>query len=261
MHLAPRFHFTHIFSSDLKRAYKTAFAVQSGQKEQYGKSAGIQQLKILQEQDFGSYERKAFGARGKSNAKAAVSGHGDKKPGDLKDAETKASMAARADRFLDDYVLPVVRETMMDREQEVAIVSHGMILSTLWKCLLKRFALHSVSVRPGVDLRTDDVTNLEHLGAWSNTGYLELNIQSQLSYGKATVITEILAAESSVAKDSQNTVVRPVTVLYDWRMSIRAVNCRDHLQALKRTGGGVGSSKHDETQKNIDTFFKKRRIN
>ena len=255
-YLAPRFRFTHILSSDLKRAFKTAVAIQGEQGKKYGKSAGIQQLKILQEQDFGSYEGKAFGTRDKSPERLPTDNSKRQKQPEFQDAETKASMTSRMDRFLDEYLLPIIKETRIDREREVAIVSHGMILSTLWRCLLRRFAFHSVTVGQGVDIRGDNVTSLEHLGTWSNTGYLELNLQPQLLDGQAAGITETIAAEA----DPKSPRHRPMKMLYDWKIAIRGVNSRNHLQGLKRTGGGVGSSKHDESQKNIDAFFKKRRV-
>ena len=170
-------------------------------------------------------------------------------------------MTSRMDCFLEEHLLPIIRATRMEREREVAIVSHGMILATLWRCLLKRFAIHSVTVGQGVDIRGDNVMSLEHLGSWSNTGYLELNIQPQLLRGNAAGITEALTVEASLTNDFQRTDVKSMTMLYDWKATIRGVNCRSHLQGLKRTGGGVGSSKHDESQKNIEAFFKKRRVN
>ena len=263
IHLATRFRFTHVFSSDLKRAFKTAVAVQEGQMERYANVAGIRQLRVLQEQNFGSYERKPFGTRDKTAEKPTAKSKPGPRPPDFQEAESKASLARRADRFLDEYLVPIIRETKMDREREVAVISHGILLSALWKCLLRRFALHSVTVGQGVDIQGGDVTTLEHLGAWANTGYLELNIQFQQSTGRLAGITEILIAEEATTKDIDRSSARPnarsVTVLYDWKMTVRAVNCRDHLRGLKRTGGGVGSSKHDESQKNIDTFFKKQK--
>jgi hypothetical protein len=38
------------------------------------------------------------------------------------------------------------------------------------------------------------------------------------------------------------------------------VNGKDHLKGLKRTGGGVGSSRHDASQKGIESFFKRRKV-
>lgn len=257
-YLAPRYRFTHIFSSDLQRAYKTAGAIRQSQRDHYRIDVGIRQLQILQEQDFGKYEGKSFGARTKSPSGTPASGqraivHGN-------EPESKAAMFARMDVFLDHHLLPVLlRNNPGDSEAIVAVVSHGMTLSALWRCLLKRFALYSVTVGHGVDLRIGDVMSLERLGAWSNTGYLELSIEQQVSKSKAAGITDILVAETkSEEKRLKDTTTS--SVLYGWKMTIRAVNHKPHLQGFKRTGGGLGSSRHDENQKNIDTFFKKRRV-
>jgi hypothetical protein len=45
-----------------------------------------------------------------------------------------------------------------------------------------------------------------------------------------------------------------------WSSIILAINGKDHLRGLKRTGGGVGSSRHDASQKCIKTFFKRRKV-
>ena len=218
---------------------------------------GIRQLKILQEQDFGRYEGKSFGARAKEQVKTSVSQQ--KLTADGNEPESKAAMFARMDGFLEEYLLPVLlRSKSTDSEPVVAVVSHGMVLSALWRCLLKRFALYSVAVGHGVDLRSGDVTSLERLGAWSNTGFLNLSIEPQISKSKAAGMTNIVAAENSYDENRKN--LSSTGVLYDWKMTIRAVNHKPHLQGVKRTGGGVGSSQHDESQKNIDTFFKKRRV-
>ena len=49
------------------------------------------------------------------------------------------------------------------------------------------------------------------------------------------------------------------SLLYGWTTIIKVINGRGHLQGLKRTGGGVGSARHDDGQKSIETFFKRRR--
>lgn len=47
---------------------------------------------------------------------------------------------------------------------------------------------------------------------------------------------------------------------HDWTTTILTINGKDHLKGLKRTGGGVGSSRHDASQKGIESFFKRRKI-
>jgi hypothetical protein len=45
-----------------------------------------------------------------------------------------------------------------------------------------------------------------------------------------------------------------------WNIIIQKINGKDHLKGLKRTGGGVGSSRFDEGQRKIETFFKKQKV-
>jgi len=44
-----------------------------------------------------------------------------------------------------------------------------------------------------------------------------------------------------------------------FQITVKTINGKDHLKGLKRTGGGLGSSKFEEGQKSIETFFKKRK--
>jgi hypothetical protein len=41
---------------------------------------------------------------------------------------------------------------------------------------------------------------------------------------------------------------------------VKAVNSQEHLKGLKKTRGGIGSSKHDEKQKTMDSFFKRQKL-
>ena len=216
-------------------------------------------MPILQEQDFGYYEGKRFNAQPRDASRSGKKHdrYEQLEPG-LKAAETKAEMAIRMNKFLDDSLLPILRGNGRAQGTVIAIVSHGMILSTLWKCLLKRFALHGVKLGSGIQIASNTDSSLEHLGAWSNTGYLELDIEKEAAREKAAGITEILATSTLNDEPSADNMNEP-TILYGWIVTIRAINSKAHLQGTKRTGGGVGSSKHDESQKSIDGFFKKQR--
>ena len=44
--------------------------------------------------------------------------------------------------------------------------------------------------------------------------------------------------------------------LPDLALVVKAVNSQEHLSGLKKTRGGIGSLKHDEKQKTMDSFFK-----
>jgi hypothetical protein len=48
--------------------------------------------------------------------------------------------------------------------------------------------------------------------------------------------------------------------LVSMSLLVKAVNSQDHLKGLKKTRGGIGSLKHDSSQKTMDSFFKKRRF-
>jgi len=289
---------TEIFSSDLQRAYKTAEAIRLAQRSYETNIAGIQLL-CLREQDFGFYEGKSFSARPRESKKTGKETHRDEHKNDpgFKDVESKVSMAVRANNFLDDHLLPLLRSETTRIQRNVAVVSHGIILSTLWRCLLKRFASRTVEFALGLHVGGTG-TLLEYLGGWSNTGYLELSIvkskgllpkiinsgtpkeeESQIIRVPLVISATPMAEMEEAAKLMSASVVAPLDltrdelqpeeaasaptrldVLHGWNMIIQTINCKDHLKGLKRTGGGVGSSQFDEGQKKIETFFKKRKV-
>ena len=227
---------------------------------------------MLREQDFGFYEGKPFRSRPRiwdQSGKESYEDPNRHEPG-FRDVESKAAMGLRMDSFLDQHLLPLLRNTSDGDTLQIAIVSHGIILSRLWKCLLKRFGAQSVRLSTSSSIPNKHFTSLEHLGSWSNTGYLELDISSPrtkppLDSPKAKVrhtIPEDLDAAAIINEPpgyhtSDNTSLS--AVLEGWKMVVRSINNTDHLKGLKRTGGGVGSSKYDEGQKTIETFFRRRR--
>ena len=214
----------------------------------------MEQLPILREQDFGYYEGKPFYARSRNSNKSGKEAHRGqslKDPG-FKDVESKESMVARMDTFLDLHVEGLLKSPPNAKEPVVAVISHGIILSTLWRCLLGRFEAKSVKLAPGLSVGNGGYATLEHLGGWSNTGYLELEIQG-------STLANTIDAIDAIHSDSipNKAVDKKITSskLYGWKMTIKTVNGKEHLQGLKRTGGGVGSSKYDEGQRTIETFF------
>jgi len=244
---------TRIFSSDLQRAYKTAEAIRLEQlklKKEPKTELVVTELSILREQDFGFYEGKPFHAKPRELNRSNRQSEHQNSPG-FKDVESREAMAKRMNSFLEQCIIPVLRETVSEIEPIFVIVSHGMILSTLWKCLLKRFASKNVRVGNGLEMKSG-LTTLEHIGAWSNTGYMLLDIHP---LAKSATTARATAGNTALeARQIKATILRDLTVL------IKAVNSKDHLQGLKRTGGGVGSSKFDAGQKTIESFFKKRRV-
>jgi len=250
---------THIFSSDLQRAVKTAAALRSwNDAAQPGGNIEVTALKVLREQDFGYYEGKPFYARPRDSSKSGKENHRlqQQDDPDFQDVESKDSMASRMNDFLRDHLIPLIHKDAAAKEKAVAIVSHGIILSHLWRTFLKLLPKDSVSLAPGVSIGSGGVTPLEYLGGWSNTGYLELDVQKRSQ--EKTGRNAVCSASSQFPERAHSPISE--SSLSSCKVIIKTVNGKAHLQGLKRTKGGVGSAKFDEGQKSIDSFFKKRKV-
>ncbi len=238
--------FTHIFSSDLSRACLTADAIHNAQlsvKSSERVKAERIVLKILREQDFGSLECRPWTSRSTPSGTSSIlldPGHPDFKP-----KETQESMATRTNTFISETLLPLLAADS-DIGSKVAVVSHGIILSVLWRTLLQQFGARSVSLGPEVSASMGS-RPLEYLPGWSNTGYLELDI-------KCAELRPDLDIPPSPTTDLR------VSALSGYQMLIIAINRKDHLNNLKRTRGGLGSTTFDAKQKNLEGFFKKPKL-
>ena len=142
---------------------------------------------------------------------------------------------------------------MSEQPPIVVIVSHGIILSHLWRSILAMFSKHTVTLAPGLSVGSGGVTPLEYLGGWSNTGYLELDITYPVLTSRAESNPNDVASSQSAQKANEDV---SFTLPASSRLVIRTVNGKEHLRGLKRARG-VGSSQHDEGQKKIESFFKK----
>ncbi|KAH4252518.1 hypothetical protein HBI04_201790 [Parastagonospora nodorum] len=295
--------FTHLFSSHLQRAAKTAGKIREAQLALAGNDDAaadvpeVVQLPLLVEQDFGSMEGKKFHERPPESKLTGKEHHRQESKGTtgFVDVESKDDMARRANTFLDEHLLPLMDETPGADEQCIAIVSHGIFLSTLWKRLLHRLPAKSVVLCP--ELQATARPSLEHLGGWSNTGYLELHMAQSVAADDAPRTSESAPsvpvpsspAETPACDEAlgqvevphhsdggdvtlKDAVDTPATtgelstkssidrIAHGWKATILAINAKDHLKGMKRTGGGVGSSRHDASQKSIETFFKRRKV-
>ncbi|KYK56270.1 alpha-ribazole-5'-phosphate phosphatase-like protein [Drechmeria coniospora] len=153
---------SHIFSSPLQRAVKTAEAVRDAQREQHGAVPHFVLVSDLQEKDFGSREGASF--RSRSSA------------GTVDDAESTSVMMKRANCFLDDYLVPLLCVDA-DTDMACAVVSHGIFLGVLTRALLKRICPHHIALPPvsePSDATTDASGHTRFF--WSNTGFLELTV-------------------------------------------------------------------------------------
>lgn len=241
--------FSHIFSSDLSRAKKTAEAICSAQMNLSNDVSNLP-LALLQEQDFGYYEGKPFYAKTYGSTQSGKDSHRESHKDDagFKDVESKESMATRANEFLDIHLMPLL-ETTGDRSVTIAVVSHGMLLSTLWKCLLKRQGPGTVQIHQEI-LADQRPVSLEHIGGWSNTAYLELHLPIAAEQHSQAEVN----GTPDIGTSSEN-----VGAARHRQLQIVGINKKLHLSGLKRTRGGVGSAAYDEGQKSIDTFFKKQK--
>lgn len=240
------------------------------------------------EQDFGSCEGKRFCERA-AHSKQSVKEHCDqahKESDQFVDVESKQSLGQRADAFLDEYLLPLFDNTAEPIDPVVAVVSHGIMLSSLWKRLLLRLPERSVKLAP--ELATTAPVTLEHLGGWSNTGFLELHMSratlgtapSAMSQSATPKLLPFPAPQPGESPSSTTVVVMSINDFAknptlsseaapashitklgsEWSTVIVSINGKDHLKGLKRTGGGVGSSRHDPSQRSIKSFFKRRKV-
>lgn len=274
--------FSHVFSSTLSRARQTAEAIVTAQQkldvpptDAVAPALAVVQVADLIEQNFGFYEGKSFQARTDAK-KSGKDSHREKHRDDpgFVDVESKASMMQRADAFIDAHLVPLFAaaaaaavETLEPSERSaIAVVSHGILLGNLWRRLLARLPPRSVIVDGGVAATRGTVV-LEHLGGWSNTGYLHLSLTRAQPSRVTTTPTKKQDDPPTAAQPAphppSSAPASPVraspTVLVGWSARIRAIDSKEHLVGLKRQRGGIGSLAHDKGQKKLDGFFKRQR--
>jgi hypothetical protein len=254
----------------------------------------VVQLPVLTERDFGNLEGKRWEQMPpevKTSNKGQFLGK-HKSVAGFVDVESKDSMARRADMFLDEHFLPLLDTQAEPSEHVIAIVSHGLMLSVLRKRLLLRLPSDSISFSP--DLAVNPHVSLEHLGAWSNTGYMDLHMKfatkepctvegvvphsvaEQSTLQDDTPVVKVEMRHSNAQRVTQNGTdsgisehkdaslqctaliapALPPKLVQGWTTVIQAINGKDHLIGLKRSRG-VGSAKHDASQKSIDSYLNK----
>lgn len=236
---------THIFSSDLQRAFATASAILDAQKKRGGIDATevteVVKSVDLRERDFRSGEGVRFGASagdigGGRNAFA--------------DAESRDEMRVRAERFIDTHLHVLLHdagtkdtdEGIKDR-RAIVVVAHGLILNVLLSSLLQRYAPSELArlLPPAVFASGSNAAQrrrAELRVPWNNTGYL------------AVIVVNAKTAEKSDER-TEDTDKRAGGV----QLQVTTVNCVEHLDGLKKTRGGIGSARFDPKQKTMDAFF------
>jgi probable phosphoglycerate mutase len=155
-HLADAVFVTHVFSSNLQRAARTAEAVQAAQAALRPADDGLAvvQLPELREKHFGSGEGVKFGAAARGEEKVHVG------------AETAEQMRARVIRFVDHHLAPLWASPSTGMTPCVVVAAHGIILGVLFRVLTSRIPKDAITMAP------DAQAGL--YPSWSNTGYLEV---------------------------------------------------------------------------------------
>jgi len=270
--------FSHVFASPLSRASRTAEAIRnaqiSGDVAKVAANIEIVRVGDLVERDYGPYEGKPFSSRSQWSKKTADGG--EESTGGV---ESAVALAKRCDNFLDQHLLPLFDDAGCEGFV-VAVVAHGMLLSHLWRRLLLTLPAKSLIVDPEIIAAKGEIVP-EHVGGWSNTGYLELNLQrdgsadaagpsqaaaSSIHEQAATLPTPVPppmqpdGADISVASPRSNeprvTGRASQRTLTGWSTTVLAIDSRKHLYGLKRQKGGIGSLANSPDQKKVDSFFK-----
>jgi broad specificity phosphatase PhoE len=230
-HLAETVFVTHIFSSNLQRAIRTAEIVQADQAALRPSShvLPVVQLRELREKHFGSGEGVKFGSAARVGEKKEHVG-----------AETVEQMKVRVGRFLDDHLAPLwTGASRTEVTPCVVVVAHGIILGVLFKALCKRFPSDAIKLSAASPQasRSSGGPGSALNPAWSNTGFLEAVVAGPMSQTPRSAPS--------------------------YQLLVEHINCVDHLKGLKKTRGGIGSAQFDDKQTTIDSFFglvKKRKL-
>lgn len=217
---------SHIYSSDLQRAFKTAEAARLAQSQLPPETL---KLVALREQDFGSREGKSYRAKEQSE--------NDVQAEPFQAAESPSSMKARAEGFVTAHLVRHFEQRAGN--ETVVVVAHGIILGYLWRAVLAKFTEFTDTTGQTFSTADVEMYGTQHrFGGWSNTGYYELEINHKNSTNASTPAV-------------------PTTRMPHLSLRILAMNKQDHLKGLKKTRGGIGNSQHDDKQRTVDSFFKR----
>ncbi|KAM7190300.1 Histidine phosphatase superfamily [Rhypophila sp. PSN 637] len=226
-----------IFCSDFQQAVITAETIRDAyQSSATGLASPVTRIEIVQ---LGELREKRFGERNTEASKSAKDQTGGRS---YTDREPPEEVNARADRFLNAVLLPLLDDLLAsDTPQCVFIVAHAGIHSHVWLQFIRLLrALHvRTGLAPGA-LRLESVPLDEFLG---NAAYHEVVL-------KLPKLSSV-ASSSSRPKDA-SCVSQAVAAAH---VNFSAINYTDHLSGLNKTGGGIGNAKFDKKQRKIDSFF------
>lgn len=233
----------------------------------------VTQLVELREKNFGSDEGMRFVKRASPTAQAQQASSA----ADYVAPESQDAMQLRVQQFITENLVQAISQAGADTRGDVSIVvvAHGIILNVLLRCLLNGWGPTEFARLPGAG---DAPERREWLASWSNTGYLESEVRvmptpvatsssievepgrpgqpsSSASSEDAAPTLRKAALDGPPLPDAQIAPPEPSKAV-DIQLSVKRVNCVEHLQGLKKTRGGIGSAGFDEKQKTMDSFFR-----
>ena len=162
------------------------------------------------------------------------------------EAESHESLSSRANTFIDSYLLPLIDDPQeplivpAPYTKTIAIVSHGILLTTLFRELIARFRIITISPEA---LKAGFIVG--KTPRWDNTGYTLLQIHSPTPPGPFA--PEPLRLETHKLPQVPHKL--------DCGLVVKEINVTRHLKGLKRTGGGIGSARVDPKQRGIKDFL------
>lgn len=228
----------HIFSSDFQQAVFTAESIRDAYQSLTTEpiSNSKPEIEIVQ---LGELREKGFGERSSDASKSAKA-----RPGGVSyiDREPPEEVDARAKRFLDAVLLPLLEDLLGSHNPQcVFIVAHGGIHSHVWLQFIRLLrALHGrTALAPGA-LRLESVPLDEFLG---NAAYHEVVLRAP---------TLASVASSNLQPKGTSCLGQALAAAH---VNFSAINYADHLSGLNKTGGGIGNAKFDKKQRKIDSFF------
>ena len=228
----------HMFCSDFQEARTTAEAIRDAYLAQDAEPSSMKKptTEIIL---LGELREKQFREKNVEVSESVAAQPGG---GEYTEGEPFEEVNARAKRFLDAVLLPLLEDLLLsDTPQSIFIIAHGGIHSHVWLQfvrVLRALQVPTLST-PGV-MRLESVPLDKFLG---NTAYHKVVLKTKTPPAKSSSSSQI-AATSNIG--------RPLSAAH---VHFRAVDYVDHLSGLKKTGGGIGNSKFDKKQRKIDSFF------
>ncbi|KAJ3722027.1 phosphoglycerate mutase-like protein [Lentinula guzmanii] len=216
-------HFTAILSSNLDRAATTAETILNHQSEPH--PPHVKSL-LLREQYFGIAEGKPWSKRLNNGLsleehyEQGIFPHLPRRSDRFPGGESRDDLAARAERAIDELLMPHILSTEEQEYVHIAVISHGLFIREIVNALYRReFGKERL---------------LENYRGLSNTGWTR-------------VIVEV--------KNPQHSLKSISPLKLDLSVRITDFDKHEHLNKLVRQRGGIGSLAHDPKQKDIRGFF------